>query len=163
VRIYSSGDYIIQRSECRLSWYSLSKNQVVKVEEFTDTNEELILAASVMSPVLYVAETLETTYNVWEFDCTLTTENTKKKLYNREMGIEMDNCGDGVAELTLNESENGRVLHVFLCGSDESEIHVFDLIRQKMIISRLYHYEKYASIGFNPNNNFLAIKTEAGT
>jgi hypothetical protein len=155
------GDYIIVKDYSKLAWYSLSSGKEVK-EITLPGDDGVFLAVSVIEPVIYVSATLEDSYVIRKVDCTLQSDKPMQRVYSASLGIDMDNCGDGVDGLKLIETEHGRMLNVYLLGTGDRAYHAYDLDDKS--ITESLHFDEfwgYKSIRYNPGSRFYSLRNQS--
>jgi hypothetical protein len=154
------GDYVIVKKDYSLlAWYSLSTNEEIKVLILPDT-DGVYLAASIVRPEIYVSATEENVYVIRKIDCTLQTDEPMTRVYSSKLKIHWDNCGDGVGGLRLIETEQGRLLHVYLLGTGNRAFDAYDIATDEIVESiRFDEFWDYKSIRYNPGTKFYCLKS----
>jgi len=146
----------------KLVWYSLSTNKKVKKVKLP-TSDGVFTVASLIKPVIYTSETVEEDYNISVVDCTLSTDEPMQHLFCGDLNIEMDNCGDGVDGLRLVETENGRLLQIYLLGTGDRAFQAIDLDTNKLVVSEQFEeYFEWKTIRCNPGTSFYAFRDDSG-
>jgi hypothetical protein len=158
-----SGDYVIVKKDYSLlAWYSLSTNEEIKVLILPDT-DGVYLAASIVRPEIYVSATEENVYVIRKIDCTLQTDEPMTRVYSSKLKIHWDNCGDGVGGLRLIETEQGRLLHVYLLGTGNRAFDAYDIATDEIVESiRFDEFWDYESIRYNPGTKFYCLMSGYG-
>lgn len=149
----------------KLVWYSLSTNTAVKDVALPedDNGEGVFVHASSIEPVIFVTAPAGKGYTIHRVDCTLEYEEPMQELYSSGSGITYENCGDGLEGVDLVETENGRVLQVYLLGTGDREFHAYDLDANKRLTA--LHFDEfwnYESIKYNPGSNFYSVNDGPG-
>lgn len=147
----------MHKHSSRLAWHSLSANKEVRELELPES-DGLYLAVSEVSPVIYVSETSEDNYIIHEIDCNLGSDEIMEEICSGDLRIEMDNCGDGVAGIKLIETEDGKVLNIYLMGTGDRAYKVLDLNREEVIWHMYFgEFGGYSTIQYNPGTEFYCL------
>ncbi len=126
-------------------------------------DDGVFFAPSEIDPVIYISETMEDDYVINAVDCTLEHDEVIEQEYSGYLGIEMENCGDGVAGLKLIETEHGAVLNIYLLGTGDRAYRAIDLDADKKVLSLNFdEFWSYQSIKYNPGSNFYSINNGKG-